>query len=58
MDATFGEVLQSHFVLIDHEELSRLIEKFHPEYVFVTVVERDILLDWFTKSAPTIHKTP
>jgi len=58
MNATFGQVLQSHFIFIDQKELVRLVEKFHPEYVFITVVERDILLDWFTKSAPPNHKTP
>jgi len=58
MNATFGQVLQSHYIFIDQKELVRLVEKFHPEYVFITVVERDILLDWFTKSAPPNDKTP
>lgn len=49
MAATFSEVMQVHFLFTDQEEIRRIVREFRPDDVLFTVVERQILADWFTK---------
>jgi hypothetical protein len=41
MAATFSEIIQVHYLKIKPSELVGLIERYHPDYVFITSVERD-----------------
>ncbi|MGK5075900.1 alginate O-acetyltransferase AlgX-related protein [Janthinobacterium sp. ZB1P44] len=41
MAATFSETLQIHYGVTDAAMVVKLVEKYRPDYVFVTVVERD-----------------
>jgi hypothetical protein len=56
MTATFSETLQvDHSILENHAEVARIVKSFHPDYVFVTIVERNILLSIFTEPAPAVN---
>jgi hypothetical protein len=50
MGATFTDVMAVHWStgLVPSEEFMRLVDTFKPDYVFVTVVERDARRDAFT----------
>lgn len=50
MDATFTDIMAVHWStgLLPSEEFMRLVETFRPDYVFVTVVERDVRREAFT----------
>lgn len=50
MDATFTDILAVHWSagLVPSEEFIRLVDTFKPDYVLVTVVERDALSGAFT----------
>lgn len=52
MTATFNEVLQLHYVDAIPHRLGRLVEIYKPDYVFVTVVERDARHRWFQTQPP------
>jgi alginate O-acetyltransferase complex protein AlgJ len=43
MAATFATTLQVHHQALDAKKLLQLVQAFKPDYVFVTVVERDII---------------
>ncbi len=43
MSATFSEVLQVHYGNIDDAIVKELLEKFQPDYVFITAVEKGLL---------------
>ena len=47
MAATFTETLQLHFGTTDPALFARLVETYKPDYVFITVVERDAHSKWF-----------
>lgn len=53
MAATFSEVLQIHYDAADPAQLAKLVERFKPDYVFVTVVERAALSKRFTELPPS-----
>ncbi len=54
MDATFSEVLQLHWseAIKPGGRLAELVEKWKPDYVFVTVVERAARTPWFAIYPP------
>lgn len=54
MSATFSEVLQLHYNKANPEYFAKLVNKFHPDYVFITVVERDSLSVLFQKLPPIL----
>lgn len=49
MLATFDEILQTHYLFTSQKDLVKMTRDFQPDYVFFTVVERQMLADWFTK---------
>jgi alginate O-acetyltransferase complex protein AlgJ len=49
MAATFSEILQVHYGATSPESFAGLVSAFRPEYVFITVVERDARTAWFEK---------
>jgi len=53
MDATFSEVLQLHYGATNPEGFAALVSSFKPDYVFITVVERDSRTAWFEKMPPS-----
>jgi hypothetical protein len=54
MAATFTETLQVHYNVVNPERLVQLVDTYRPNYVFVTVVERDARVKWFENVPPTI----
>ena len=52
MAATFTETLQLHHNALTPEILAHLVSVFQPDYVFVTVVERDSLHSVFSMQLP------
>lgn len=53
MTATFTETLQVHYLAMpSSQQFAKLVESYKPEYVFITVVERDILAPWFESFPP------
>lgn len=56
MAATFSEVLQIHwhYTINQGDYFSKLVEEFKPDYVFVTVVERDARTTGFASYPPPI----
>lgn len=42
MARLFSEVIQVHYANVNKEQLVGLVEKFNPDYVFMTIVERDL----------------
>lgn len=52
MAATFSETLQLHFGLTDAAMVARLVERYRPDYVFITTVERDSRGAWFEQIPP------
>ncbi|MGE1176491.1 alginate O-acetyltransferase AlgX-related protein [Pseudomonas sp. BW7P1] len=52
MSATFAETLHVYFLPLKAEEFVTLIERFQPDYVFITSVERDIRSDFFQSGPP------
>jgi alginate O-acetyltransferase complex protein AlgJ len=54
MAATFTETLQLHYEDVDPQQLIHLVETYKPDYVFVTVVERNSRHQFF-KYAPPLH---
>lgn len=54
MSATFSEVLQLHYNKVNPEYFTKLVDIFHPDYVFITVVERDSLSVLFQRLPPAI----
>jgi hypothetical protein len=54
MAATFTETLQLRYDLATPEVFARLVNTYKPDYVFITVVERDARCWWFAELPPTI----
>jgi len=52
MSATFTETLHVYYLPLKPEGLVSLIERFQPDYVFITSVERDIRSDFFQSGPP------
>lgn len=52
MAATFSDILQAHYLFTSQEKLAEMVQEFRPDYVFFTVVERQMLADCFTKKPP------
>jgi hypothetical protein len=52
MAATFSDVLQLHHRVTTREVYGQLVESFKPDYVFITVVERDATEGRFTSPPP------
>ncbi|MBV5298600.1 MAG: hypothetical protein JZU64_10835 [Rhodoferax sp.] len=52
MAATFTETLQLHYSAADPALVARLVAQFKPDYVLVSVVERDARSAWFTRRPP------
>jgi hypothetical protein len=52
MAASFAQTLQLHYSAANPVLLAQLVERFKPDYVFVTVVERDSRLVWFQTLPP------
>jgi len=52
MMATFTDVLQVHYGKANNEFLSHIFERFNPDYVLVTVVERNSFIDYFQNVPP------
>ncbi|MGH8028786.1 MAG: alginate O-acetyltransferase AlgX-related protein, partial [Arenimonas sp.] len=50
MAATFTEILQLHYHATDPVLFAELVRTFKPDYVLVSVVERDVRVDWFVKT--------
>jgi hypothetical protein len=57
MAATFSETLQIHYESADSALLARLVDKFKPDYVFVTVVERAARRKRFGSLPPLIFSS-
>ena len=55
MTATFTETLHVYYLLLKPEALVALVERFQPDYVFITSVERDIRGDFFQSGPPVTH---
>ena len=56
MAATFTETLQIHYAALEPETLAGLVETYRPDYVFLTVVERDARGEWFKKPRPVMER--
>ncbi|MGX9717067.1 alginate O-acetyltransferase AlgX-related protein [Janthinobacterium lividum] len=56
MAATFSETLQIHYGVTDAAMVVKLVQKYQPDYVFFTVVERDARAPRF-EQAPPLHVT-
>jgi len=56
MAATFTETLQIHYAALEPETLAGLVETYRPDYVFLTVVERDARGEWFRKPPARLWK--
>jgi len=54
MAATFAETLQLHYNAVAPALFARLVEIYKPDYVFITVVERQARLNWFENLPPSI----
>ncbi|WP_192562330.1 alginate O-acetyltransferase AlgX-related protein [Pseudomonas gozinkensis] len=52
MTATFTETLHVYYLPLKPEALVALVERFQPDYVFITSVERDIRGNFFQSSPP------
>lgn len=52
MAAAFTETLQLHYGAMDPVLFARLVDTYKPDYVFITVVERGALGEWFTNLPP------
>ncbi len=52
MAASFSEVLQLHYNRAEPALFAQLVKSFKPDYVFVTVVEREARHPWFSSSLP------
>lgn len=50
--ATFNETLQIHYSHATPAAVAAWVEAYKPDYVLVTVVERDARLPWFTQLPP------
>lgn len=54
MAATFNETLQIHYNVTNPVLFARMVDNFKPDYVFITVVERQALLKWFENLPPQL----
>ncbi|MBI5559573.1 MAG: hypothetical protein HY885_18275 [Deltaproteobacteria bacterium] len=54
MAATFTETLQLHYRATDPARLTRLVDTYNPDYIFITVVERAAREVWFAALPPKI----
>ena len=52
MAATFRETLQLHYIETSSAQFAKLVETYRPDYVFITVVERDAIDPWFQNLPP------
>jgi hypothetical protein len=52
MAATFTETLQADYRKTDPALFARLVDTFRPDYVFITVAERDARTGWFERLPP------
>jgi hypothetical protein len=52
MAATFSETLQLHYNRTNPTQLAKLVETYKPDFVFITVVERESRIDWFGNLPP------
>lgn len=57
MAATFSDILQVHYLALKPGALAELIERVQPDYVFITVVERDSRGPFFQTLAPGDDET-
>jgi hypothetical protein len=53
MAATFSETLQIHYLSLKAQAFAELVERYQPDFVFVTGVERDIRSDFFQSMPPS-----
>jgi len=58
MMATFSDVLQMHYGVANSEFYSHIFEKFNPDYVIVTVAERNSRIDYFQAFPPLSLSRP
>ena len=54
MATMFSDTLQLHYDRADPALFVRMVEEFKPEYVFITVVERNARDSWFTHLPPKL----
>ncbi len=54
MAATFTETLQVYYHATDSALFAWLVDIYKPDYVFITVVERDARGGWFTNPPPMV----
>ncbi len=52
MAATFSETLHLHYDATTPEMLADLVQRFKPDFVFISVVERQARMDWFSNLPP------
>lgn len=52
MAATFSEVLQLHYDVVDSKRFVELVNNFKPDYVFISVVEREAFSTHFSTYPP------
>ncbi|MDD2814610.1 MAG: hypothetical protein PHP00_02590 [Thiotrichaceae bacterium] len=52
MAATFSEVLQLHYDVVDSKRFVQLVNTFKPDYVFISVVEREAFSTHFSNFPP------
>ncbi|MBY0572713.1 MAG: hypothetical protein K2P84_03445 [Undibacterium sp.] len=52
MAATFSETLHLHYDATTPELLADLVQRFKPDFVFISVVERQARMDWFSNLPP------
>jgi len=57
MAATFTETLQIHYGETDPVRFAQLVDTYKPDYVFITVVEREALGGWFENLPPSIFSS-
>jgi alginate O-acetyltransferase complex protein AlgJ len=53
MTATFTETLIFNYGTVDPDQFAQLVDKYKPDYVFMTVGERYALVNWFENPPPT-----
>ena len=52
MAATFSETLHLHYEVTTPEIIANLVAQFKPDFVFISVVERQARMDWFANLPP------
>jgi hypothetical protein len=54
MAATFADVVQMHYGATDSFPLTWLVDTYKPDYIFITVVEREARGGWFRNFPPIV----